>query len=131
MIKKNPKFLRMGTRRYKKLGKNQRKKQRYRKPRGRDNKIRENIKHHLRKVRIGFKNKKTERGKIKGKVPIMVGNINEAGMIKKGDLVIIRKIGAKKRAEIEKIIKEKEGEVFNVKKLKIKESKTEEKKNGK
>ncbi|MBU1136448.1 MAG: eL32 family ribosomal protein [Nanoarchaeota archaeon] len=127
MKKKKPKFLRVGSRKYKKLGKKSKKKLKYRKPRGRDNKIRENKKSHLRKVKIGFKQKKDLRGKINGKKVIYVENIKQAEKINQGDLVIIKKIGIQKRFEIEKIIKTRGGEIFN--KKKSKEIKEEEKKN--
>jgi len=87
------KFLRTGTRRYKKLGR--KKLQRWRKARGRDNKIREKRAGRSRRVEIGYRTKKSERDKIGGKKPVFVRNIKEAEEVTKGDIVIIAKIGIK------------------------------------
>jgi len=106
------KFLRTGTKRYKKLGKNRRKKEKWRRARGRDNKIREKRKGRLKKVEIGFRTNKSERGKIEGKIPVFVENLKQVEKIKKGDVIIIRRVGKKKRREIEKKIKEKGGRII-------------------
>ena len=101
------KFLRTSTKYYKRLGR--KKKLKWRKPRGRHNKIRENIRGKQRKVNIGYGTKKEDRGKIKGKIPIFIKNLREAEKIEKGNLVIISKIGKKKKKDIEEIVKEKGG----------------------
>ncbi len=110
---KGRKFLRTGTLRHKRLGRKT--KQRWRKARGRDNKIREKRKGRARKVQIGYKQPELKRRRIKGKIPIYVENIKQAERIEKGALVIIRKIGKKKRMIIEKKIKEIGGEILNKK----------------
>ena len=120
------KFLRTGTRRYKRLGR--KKLQRWRKPRGRDNKIREKRKGRARKVEIGYRTKKAERNKINGKIIMIVRNIKDADSVGKGDLIIIAKVGKKKRGELEKKIQEKGGQILNVKKMKITEAGNESKK---
>lgn len=104
------KFLRTGTARYKRLGKGIKKKQRWRRARGRHNKIREGKKSTRRKVEIGFKGggKSKENKKI-----ILVRNLKEAGKVKKGELIIIGKVGRKKREQIEKKILEMGGGVLN------------------
>jgi len=102
------KFLRTGTKRYKKLGR--KKKQKWRKPRGRDNKMREKRKGRPKKVMVGFKKGEKERGKVEGKRLVYIRNLKQAENVGKGDLIIIsRRIGKKKREEIEKKIKEKGG----------------------
>jgi len=108
------KFLRIGTRRYKKLGKRRKKKQVWRRPRGRDNKIRERRKSRGKRVSIGYRTEKKKRNKINGKVPKLIKNLREIEEIEKGELVIIGKeVGKKKREEIIKKIKEKGGEIKN------------------
>ena len=52
------KFLRGKWRTYSKLGKGRKKKQKYRKPKGRDNKIRERKKGNPKKVEVGYKKQK-------------------------------------------------------------------------
>jgi len=106
------KFLRTGTKKYKKLGK--KKKEKWRRARGRDNKIREKRKSRPRKVEIGLRTNKKGRGKIKGKDPIFIENLKQAEKVRKGDLIIIRRVGKKKRQEIEKKIKEKGGKIINL-----------------
>ena len=110
------KFLRTGARRYKRLGKGRRKLQRWRKPRGRHNKVREGKKGRPARVTIGFRGKKMERGKIKGKSFILVNNIKELEKAKKEELIIIGKVGKKKRLEIEKRAGEREIKILNQKK---------------
>jgi large subunit ribosomal protein L32e len=105
--------LRTGTRRYKRLGKSRKKLQRWRRPRGRDNKIRERRKNRGLRVAIGYRSKKDGRGKVEGQIPIMIKNLRETEKIEKGALVIISKVGKKKRIEIEKNVKEKGGKILN------------------
>jgi len=105
------KFLRTGTRKYKRLGKGRKKKQKWRKARGRHNKIREKRKSRPRKVEIGFRTNKNERGKIDGKIPVFIENLKQVDKIKEGDIVILKKVGKRKRIGIEKKIKEKGGKI--------------------
>lgn len=103
------KFLRTDAGKYKKLGR--KKKLKWRKARGRHNKTREKRKSRQRKVEIGFRGEKEKRGKINGKIPVYIKNLKEAGNIQKGQTIIIRKVGKKKKLAIEKIIKERMGEL--------------------
>ena len=94
------KFLRRICNRYSKLGKKRKKKQVWRKPRGRDNKMREKRKGYPAVVKIGYKK---ERKKEKG--TFMVRNINDLNKIKKSskkDLVVLGKVGKKRKIEIMK-----------------------------
>lgn len=100
-------FLRTSTKYYKRLGKNSKKKQRWRKPRGRHNKIRQKMKGRLTKVTIGFKTA------VKKDMPVLVRNIREAGKITKEQMIIIGKVGRNKRKEIEKIVAEKGAKILN------------------
>ncbi|MEK6872532.1 MAG: eL32 family ribosomal protein [Nanoarchaeota archaeon] len=89
---------------YSKLGLRRKKKVVYRKPRGRDNKIRLNMKGKLRKVKVGFKSSKEERGLIKKngqkKFPFMIYNIKDLKKIRENNIGIIANIGDKKKKEI-------------------------------
>ena len=89
---------------YSKLGLRRKKKVTYRKPRGRDNKIRLNMKGKLRKVKVGFKSNKEERGLIKKngqkKIPFMIYNIEDLKKIKEKNIGIVANIGDKKKKEI-------------------------------
>ena len=109
------KFLRTGTRRHKRLGRNDKKKQRWRRPKGIHSKIRENKKSKQKKVKIGYRGERADRGKINGKIPVFVRNLEDAEKVKQGDCVIIGKVGRKKRIEIEKKVLEKKGSILNQK----------------
>ena len=58
---KKQKFIRTDSHKYSKLGRRRKKKIVYRKSKGRDNKIRLNMKGHLRNVRVGFRKEKSKR----------------------------------------------------------------------
>lgn len=108
MTKLKPIFRQVGAHNYSKLGLRRRKKQKYRRPGGGDNKIRLNRAGRVRKVKIGFRNENSQRGLIQGKKPIMIYNINDLKKIEKSFIGIIGKIGNKNKKIIaEKIIKDK------------------------
>ena len=88
------KFLRGDWMNFSKLGRRRKKKLKYRKAKGRHNKIREKMKGHPRKVNIGFK-----KGKSENKAKI-ISNVKELLKIKKGEKAVIARIGNKKRIEI-------------------------------
>lgn len=107
-------FLRTSWRQKSKLGKGRIKKQKWRKARGRHNKIREKRKGRARQVEIGYRTRTEERGRIEGKIPLFIKNLKEAENVKKGDIVIIARIGMRKRLEIEKMIEQKSAKVLNL-----------------
>lgn len=135
MTKLKPVFRQVGAHNYSKLGLRRRKKQKYRRPAGGDNKIRLNRAGRVRKVKIGFRNENSQRGLIQGKKPVMIYNAEDLKKIGKDFIGIIGKIGNKNKKIIaEQIIKDKINVYkFNAEKFlsdlenKIKESK--EKKN--
>lgn len=96
------KFLRRTWSRYSKLGKKRKKLQKWRKPTGRDNKMREKMKGHPKVVSIGYKKSK----KMREKNQILVRNIQELEKTKKNQIVIVGHIGKKKKIEIAKKAKE-------------------------
>ncbi len=116
------KFVRRCARRHSKLGKGRRKKQKWRKPKGRDNKMREKVKSRPPVVSVGYRKAKDERGKINGKNVVRVENLKDVEKVKKEDAVIIAKVGRKKREEIEKKLP-KDVEILNKKKEKSKAEK--------
>lgn|SRR3989338_4305844 len=88
------------------------KNRKWRRARGRHNKIRENKKGHITKVRIGFKKGK-ERFMTNGKIPARIENLRQMEKIKEGQSIIIGSIGNKKRKEIEKIASERKIIILN------------------
>lgn len=94
-------FIRSDSMRHSKIGKNRKKLQKWRKPKGRDNKMREKRKSYPKTVSIGYKSPKSEHGKIDGLVPILVSNLldlKKAG--KENSIIISSRVGAKKKLSI-------------------------------
>ena len=106
-------FLRRNTREYSRLGKGRAKLKKWRRPKGRDNKMRLKEKGKPRTVEIGYKQDSKTRGKIDGKIPQQVQNIEEMKKLANGSLVILGRMGTKKKLEMMKIIQEKDLKVVN------------------
>jgi len=104
MIKK---FLRRQGNLLLKLGKRRKSKQKWRRPTGRDNKMREKRKGYPAVVSTGYKKAKSEKKKF-----VVVNNLKELGRINDKD-IFIGKVGKKKRIEIEKIAKERKIKIHN------------------
>jgi len=108
------KFLRRTWNRYSKLGKGRKKKQKWRKPTGRDNKMREKRKGYPVVVSIGYKKNSGLRGKISKKQAVVVKNVQELEKTKANQIAIIGNIGKKKKLEIAKKAKEKKIQIHNL-----------------
>ena len=108
-----PKFRIVDSHKYSRLGVRRKKKLKYRRPSGRDNKIRLNEKGRLRKVKIGFKGKKSQRGLIKNMKPVMIYNVNDIKKLKNSEdtIGIVGKIGNKKKKEISNYLMNMENKV--------------------
>ncbi len=91
------KFLKRTWNRYSKLGKRRKKKQVWRRPKGRDNKMREKRKGYPMVVSVGYKKKTSERKLIR-----VVRNIEDLEKTEKNEMIIIGNIGKKKKIEIAK-----------------------------
>jgi len=107
-------FLRRNWNRHSKLGKRRKKKQTWRKPRGRDNKMREQRKGYPAIVKVGYKQNEKQRKTIENKIPVIIKNIKELEAVGKNKTIIVGKIGKKKRIEIAKKAKEKGIKIFNM-----------------
>jgi ribosomal protein L32E len=125
------KFLRRSWNKISKLGKGRKKVQRWRKPTGRDNKMREKRKGYSPIVSIGYRSEKETRGKLKQMVPITIMNVADLLKLKKGQIAKLGNVGMKRKIEIVTKAKEMKIEFFNVsvknflKKNKLKKSKHE------
>jgi len=106
------KFLRRQGDLLKKLGRGRKKKQIWRRPTGRDNKMREKRRGYPAVVSVGYKKPESEKIKLE-----IVKSIKELEKTKAKE-IIIGKVGKKKRMEIEKIAKEKKIKILNLKRLK-------------
>lgn len=107
------KFLRSDITRHSRLGKNRKKLQVWRKPRGRHNKIRLKRVSYPVSPNIGYASEKKNAGKVKGLIPILVHNIADLEPIRKENIIIIARVGAKKRLEILKRATEKKIPIAN------------------
>ncbi len=94
------KFLRKDWRKYSKLGLRRKSKQKYKRAKGMDNKMRLNMKGNLRNISIGFRTKKEGRNLIDGLTIRNIFNLKDLKDIKKNELGLVRHIGKKKRIEI-------------------------------
>ncbi len=103
------KFLRRTSNRYSKLGKRRKKKQIWRRPTGRDNKMREKRKGYPAVVSIGYKTNKKEHQNI-----VNVENLKDLAKVQKNDVVIFGKMGKKKKIELAKKAKEMKIEISNL-----------------
>lgn len=125
------KFLRRTWSRYAKLGKGRKKKQVWRRPTGRDNKMRERRKGYPAVVSIGYKKPEKDR-----KEMVIINNIEELKKVDKDSLLVLGNLGKKKKIEILEEAQKMKIEFQNVNtkkflkknKIKKKEKKPEEKK---
>ena len=112
--KKRPKFLRRKNKAYSKLGRGRKKKQVWRKPTGRDNKMREKRRGYPAVVSIGYRGTKISRDTLKNKQPIMIMNVADLKNVKEAEIAIIGKVGKKKKPEIAAEAKKMKIDVYNM-----------------
>ena len=94
------KFIRKDWKNYSKLGKRRKNKQKYRKGKGIDNKMRLKIKGHLRNINIGFRSEKKTRYNVNGLRPVVIRNLEALKNLNKKEIGLIGNIGYKNKAEI-------------------------------
>lgn len=102
-----PTFLRRNWDKYSRLGKNKRKKQVWRSPKGRHNKMRLKRKGYPATVNIGYKHEESKK-------MVLVNTLKELEKIGKEEIIIVGKVGNRKRLEIVKKAKEKGIQVQNI-----------------
>lgn len=108
-------FVRQESTRHSRVGKNRKKLQKWRRPKGRDSKMRLKMKSHPRTVKVGYKSPKKESGKINKQTPKLIYNLNDLAKLSKNQIAILAKVGAKKKLEIIKHAEEKKIKILNVK----------------
>jgi len=135
--KSKPKFLRKDSHKMSKLGKGRKKKQKWKKPTGRDNKMREKRKGHRKVVSIGYKTDKISRGMIEQKVPVEISNIAQLKKLRENEVPVLANVGMKKKIEIAKAAQKADIKIHNLnvekflKDVEFKAKKTSEKKTDK
>src|SRR3990170_6708082 len=108
------KFLRPDTFRFSRLGKNRRKLQKWRRVRGKSNKMRLGRAGYSVVPAVGFKSPRKEAGKIDGLTPKLVHNLSELQAVGKNEGVILARIGARKKLELIKKAEELKIRIFNL-----------------
>jgi len=99
-VRKKPKFLRTDWHKKIRLGKGVKKNQKWHGAKGRQNKLRLNREGRMQRPKVGWGANKDIRGQVLGVEAVRVENVAEIANVKKGQGVIIAKVGAKKKAEI-------------------------------
>lgn len=118
-MSKRTTFIRQDTHRYLKLGSKAKKKQKWRRARGRHSKVRRSRAGHPSAPVVGFGNKKSDSGKVRGFIPILISNLSGLQNIQKGEAAILSsKIGARKKIELIKKADELKIKILNVKESK-------------
>lgn len=107
-------FLRRDAARFPKFGKGRGKKAKWRRPTGRDNKMREKRKGYPAVVGIGERKMKIIRGKLNEKTPVVVMNIKDLEKIGKNQIGVVGKVGKKNKIEISKKATEMKVELKNI-----------------
>lgn len=110
------KFKRTDISRYSKLGRGRKKLTKWRKPKGRDNKIREHRFGYPVSPTVGHRSRKNEAGKIKGLQPLIVENLKDFEKADKKTIIILSgKVGAKKKLDLIKKAEEMKLKILNIK----------------
>jgi large subunit ribosomal protein L32e len=109
-----PKFLRRDCTRFAMFGYGKGKNAKWRSPKGRHNKMRDKKRGYPAVVSIGYSTSKKEKGKINAKTPILVSNLNDLKKVEKENIIILGKMGTKKRIQILEKAKEMKVEVYKI-----------------
>ena len=135
MKKIKPKFVRKEANKKARLGKGRKKLWKWRRQKGRHNKIRQKMKGYTGRPAIGYGSKKASRHLLNNLKPRLIFNENELSLVKKDEIAIIAHTSKKNKIKIaKKALKENikmlnlDPKAFLDKFEKKKEKKTEEKK---
>ncbi len=107
-------FVRADTTRLSRLGKNRRKLQKWRRPRGTHNKLRKKRTSYPDTPSIGYGREKTMEGRIQGLLPVLVHNVSEMQKLTQKNIAIIARVGAKNKLEIIKKADEIKVKIANI-----------------
>ena len=110
------KFLRQDYMRHSKLGKNRKKLRKWRRPRGRHSKMRQQRKSYPASPAVVYRTAKKRSGKINNLKPVLVHNVKELFSLDKNSIAIIARVGAKKKLELLKHAEEKNIKILNMEK---------------
>ena len=97
---RKPKFVRTDYMRYSRLGKNRNKKLRWRRARGKHSKIRRKRFGYPVMPTVGYMSPRKTAGLVSGLKPLLVHNLNELSKATKSNIVILARVGAKKKLDL-------------------------------
>ena len=124
------KFIRRNSTQISKLGMKRKNKQVWRKPKGRDNKMREMKRGYPAIVKIGYRSPNSERGKLNGIKIKLVYNVGQILQLNNNQTVIFGKVGKKNKIAMAKLARERKIHVANLNVNKFLNRLVKEKKNG-
>jgi len=96
------KYTRRNTNERLRLGKKRKNSQKWRRPKGKDNKMRDRRKNRQKRPEMGSKKSKSEQGNIRGKVPIIIKTLKDLKKATKNNVLILGKVGAKAKINLAK-----------------------------
>ena len=100
MKNKKPRFVRKDWRELSKLGMGRKKKQVWRKPKGRHNKLREK-KHGVGKQPgVGYRSPREVRGTLHGLMPVLIFNEKQLMNLRNSEIAVVAGVGFKKKLQI-------------------------------
>lgn len=108
------KFLRTDWMRFSRLGKGRKNKQKWRRARGKHSKIRRHRMGYPVMPTVGYMSPRSQSGLIQGMKPILVHNFAELEAADKKSIIILARIGAKKKLEMIKKAQELGLKILNV-----------------
>ncbi len=97
-----------------KLGKKRKKARTWRAAKGKHSKMRRKRKGYPIIPEIGYRSPREDRGKINNSVPKLVYNLNDLSSLGKNSVVILARIGAKKKLEVIKKAEEMNIRIINI-----------------
>lgn len=102
MARNLPKFVRKESTKVSKLGFRRKKLQKWRRQKGKHNKIRQKMKGYTRRPTIGFGRKKERRHLIQGIRPVLIFNDSDLAKVQKNQMAIIAHTSRKNKIKIAK-----------------------------
>lgn len=99
---KKPIFVRKDTFKQSRLGKRRKKKQKWRRPRGRHAKLREKRGGYRAVPSIGYGSPSSSKGLVGGFRPMLVYSVEQLSQLKGGERAVIGRVGTKRKLEIAK-----------------------------
>lgn len=114
MKKNKPKFLRKESNKKSRLGKRRKKKIKWRRQKGKHNKIRQKMKGYGKKPCIGYGSIKEKKYLINDLKPVMIYNLKDLDKVKEGEIAIIAHTSKKNKIKIAEKAKQKNIKIKNL-----------------